>query len=201
MKDGDTFVVAHPAPNTGHRTYYQHPDLAILRAYLADVCGFALPKITEENGAAALGAVEFGMTHIFGHDRSQMFLLPEAVDDYVGVDNPVRFIDAFVDGLYLAAAGFARVAPKTTGRPGYAPGDLLIQQGNLILCGSTDGWERERGAFRNVGRAGRAGADWRGGAEASHGGAAPGRVASGQPRGTRAGRSSRACGLAFCRRP
>src|SRR5208337_3710125 len=70
-----------------------------------------------------------------------------------------------------------------------------IQQRNLILCGSTDGWERERGAFRNVGRAGRAGADWRGGAEASHGGAAPGRVASGQPRGTRAGRSSRACGL------
>jgi len=31
-------------------------------------------------------------------------LLPEAVDDYVGADNPVRFIDAFVDGLDLAAA-------------------------------------------------------------------------------------------------
>jgi hypothetical protein len=28
-----------------------------------------------------------------------MFLLPEAVDDYVGADNPVRFIDAFVDEL------------------------------------------------------------------------------------------------------
>jgi hypothetical protein len=27
--------------------------------------------------------------------------------------------------LDLAAAGFARVAPKATGRPGYAPGDLL----------------------------------------------------------------------------
>jgi transposase len=26
-------------------------------------------------------------------------LLPEAVDDYVGPDNPVRFIDGFVDGL------------------------------------------------------------------------------------------------------
>ena len=65
------------------------------------------------------------MTHISGFDRSQLLLLPEAVDDYVGADNPVRFIDAFVDGLDLAAAGFARVAPKTTGRPGYAPGDLL----------------------------------------------------------------------------
>ena len=44
------------------------------------------------------------MTHILGHDRSQLLLLPEAVDDYVGADNPVRFIEAFVDGLDLAAA-------------------------------------------------------------------------------------------------
>src|SRR5215813_10505606 len=66
-----------------------------------------------------------GMTHISGHDRSQTLLLPEAIDDYVGPDNPVRFIDAFVDGLDLAAAGFGRVAPKVTGRPAYAPGDLL----------------------------------------------------------------------------
>jgi transposase len=65
------------------------------------------------------------MTHIFRFERSQRLLLPEAVDDYVGVDNPVRFIDAFVDGLDLAVAGFRRVEPKATGRPGYAPADLL----------------------------------------------------------------------------
>jgi transposase len=65
------------------------------------------------------------MTHIAGHDRSQSLLLPETVDDYVGADNPVRFIDAFVDGLDLAQAGFAGVAAKRTGRPGYAPKDLL----------------------------------------------------------------------------
>jgi transposase len=65
------------------------------------------------------------MTHMPGHQRSQMFLLPESVDDYVGVDNPVRFIDVFVDELDLAAAGFVRVEPKATGRPGYAPADLL----------------------------------------------------------------------------
>jgi hypothetical protein len=39
------------------------------------------------------------MTYILGHDRSQILLLPEAVDNYVGSDNPARFIDAFVDGL------------------------------------------------------------------------------------------------------
>jgi transposase len=65
------------------------------------------------------------MTHLTGHDRSQLFLLPEAVDDYVGPDNPVRFIDAFVDGLDLAAASFSGVEPKVMGRPGYAPADLL----------------------------------------------------------------------------
>jgi transposase len=49
------------------------------------------------------------MAHILGHDRSQVLLLPETVDDYVGPDHPVRFIDAFVDSIDLQAAGFARV--------------------------------------------------------------------------------------------
>ena len=52
-------------------------------------------------------------------------LLPEALDDYVGAENPVRFIDAFVDRLELTTAGFGRVQPHETGRPGYAPADLL----------------------------------------------------------------------------
>ena len=65
------------------------------------------------------------MSHLVGFDRCQTLLLPESLDDYVGPENPVRFIDAFVDGLDLAAAGFDRVRPKVTGRPGYAPGDLL----------------------------------------------------------------------------
>jgi len=65
------------------------------------------------------------MTHLVGHHRCQALLLPESLDDYVGAENPVRFIDAFVDGLDLAAAGFGRVLPKATGRPGYSPGDLL----------------------------------------------------------------------------
>ncbi len=65
------------------------------------------------------------MAHIEGVSRSQTLLLPEAVDDYVGADNPVRFIDAFVDELDLKKAGFERVRAKETGRPGYDPADLL----------------------------------------------------------------------------
>ena len=65
------------------------------------------------------------MAHITGEDRSQLLLLPDAVDDCVGPDNPVRFIDAFVDGLDLEAAGFQRVQPADKGRPGYDPADLL----------------------------------------------------------------------------
>jgi transposase len=65
------------------------------------------------------------MPHIAGHDRSQTLLLPESLDDYVGPENPVRFIEAFVEGLNLTAAGFIRVAAKRTGRPGFAPADLL----------------------------------------------------------------------------
>jgi transposase len=65
------------------------------------------------------------MSHITGHERSQTPALPESLDEYVGAENSVRFIDAFVDGLDLATAGFIRVAPKETGRPGYSPKDLL----------------------------------------------------------------------------
>ena len=65
------------------------------------------------------------MAHISGNDRSQLLLLPESVDDYVGPDNPVRFIEAFVDSLDMEACGFARVRGKATGRPGYNPADLL----------------------------------------------------------------------------
>ena len=65
------------------------------------------------------------MAHITGKDRSQLLLLPDTVGDYVGPDNPVRFIDAFVDSLDLEAAGFMRVRPNDIGRPGYDPADLL----------------------------------------------------------------------------
>jgi transposase len=60
-----------------------------------------------------------------GTDRGQSTLFPAVLDDYVGEDNPVRAIDAFVDGLDLANLGFDGVAPLATGRPAYHPAPLL----------------------------------------------------------------------------
>ena len=42
-------------------------------------------------------------------DRGQWTLLPECLDDFIGEDNPVRVIDAFVDALDLAEMSFEGV--------------------------------------------------------------------------------------------
>ena len=52
-------------------------------------------------------------------------MLPECLDDFVGPDNPVRVVEAFVDQLDLGGLGFERVDPEATGRPGYHPSVLL----------------------------------------------------------------------------
>ncbi|MDR1815459.1 MAG: transposase [Clostridiales Family XIII bacterium] len=59
-----------------------------------------------------------------GKSRKQIFL-PNCIDDYVEPYSPVRVIDLFVDTLDLKALGFKRAVPASTGRPSYAPGDLL----------------------------------------------------------------------------
>ena len=60
-----------------------------------------------------------------GEDRRQGVLLPEYLDDYVSVENPVRAVNVFVDELDLEVLGFEGVVPEATGRPGYHPGALL----------------------------------------------------------------------------
>lgn len=59
------------------------------------------------------------------NSRSQSSLFPECIEDYVAQDNPVRVIDAFVDGLEFRQLGFKRAVAEATGRPGYKPGTLL----------------------------------------------------------------------------
>ncbi len=65
------------------------------------------------------------MGYIEGEDRRQLHLLPDCIDDLVESDNPVRVIDAFVEGLSLDILGFQKSTPADTGRPAYDPRDLL----------------------------------------------------------------------------
>lgn len=87
---------------------------------------------------------------IEGVDREQIALFPERLEDWVGDENPVRVVDAFVDALDLAAAGFVRTSAAGTGRPGYHPGVLLklFIYGYLNRVASSRRLEREAG--RNV---------------------------------------------------
>lgn len=63
--------------------------------------------------------------YIAGRSRDQATLFPERLDDLIGAEAPVRVVDAFVGMLRLAELGFAKAAPKATGRPGYDPAALL----------------------------------------------------------------------------
>src|SRR2546421_10471805 len=87
---------------------------------------------------------------IDGEDRLQQTLLPHSLEDYVGEENPVRVIEAFIDELDLAALGFAGMMPAATGRPAYHPSTLLkiYLYGYLNRIQSSRRLERE--AHRNI---------------------------------------------------
>jgi transposase len=65
------------------------------------------------------------MPHIQGTTRDEVLLFPPSLDEYITDDNPVRFIDAFVDQLDLHQLGFTRAVASPLGRPAYHPADLL----------------------------------------------------------------------------
>jgi transposase len=65
------------------------------------------------------------MGYVGGENREQLVMFPEVMDDYIGSDNPVRFIEAFVKQLELGALGFSKAEPEERGRPAYDPRDLL----------------------------------------------------------------------------
>ena len=85
---------------------------------------------------------------IKGADRTQVTLLPEAIDDYVSEDNPARVVDAFVDALDLAALGFDGVVPEETGRPSYHPATML----KIYIYGYLNQVQSSRGLERECGR-------------------------------------------------
>jgi transposase len=65
------------------------------------------------------------MNHIIGLAREQITLFPEAIEDYLSAENPVRFLDAFVDQLDTTKMSLCHADVKETGRPPYDPKDLL----------------------------------------------------------------------------
>jgi transposase len=65
------------------------------------------------------------MKHIEGKSRVRLTMLPDAVEDYIAEENPVRFLDVSVDNLDLKDLGFQRVETEECGRPPYHPGGLL----------------------------------------------------------------------------
>jgi len=65
------------------------------------------------------------MEYISGASREQMIMMPDCIDDYVGEENTVRVIDAYVNGLDMQMLGFSHPTPNDTGRPRYNPKDLL----------------------------------------------------------------------------
>ncbi len=67
--------------------------------------------------------------------RSQQMLLPNRIDDYVGENNPVRAIDAYVEGLDMRAPGFRHTECVTpAGQPPYDPAVLA----RIYLYGYTN---------------------------------------------------------------
>jgi len=88
--------------------------------------------------------------HVEGLNRNQTALFPDTLEEYVDKDNPVRFIDAFVDSLNLEKLGFKHSIPAIVGRPSYDPSDMLklYMYGYLNQIRSSRKLERE--CHRNV---------------------------------------------------
>jgi transposase len=88
--------------------------------------------------------------HVNGTNRNQTVLFPDTIDKYVDRENPVRFIDAFVDSLNLEKLSFKHSVLANTGRPSYNPSDMLklYVYGYLNQVRSSRKLERE--CHRNV---------------------------------------------------
>jgi len=90
------------------------------------------------------------MGYVLGEDRTQSVLFPECLDDYVLLENPIRFVDAFVERLELSELGFQKAEPKELGRPAYHPGLLLRLYIYGYLNNIRSSRKLERETHRNV---------------------------------------------------
>lgn len=83
-----------------------------------------------------------------GTSRDQLSFLPARIEDYVGPDNPVRAIEAYVCALDLAKLGFQHSGGGGAGQPSYDPADLL----KLYLYGYVNRVRSSRRLEQEAGR-------------------------------------------------
>jgi transposase len=90
-------------------------------------------------------------TYKAGVSREQPSFFPPRIEDYVGRDNAVRAIDAYVDALDLEKLGFkCPGSDGGAGQPAYDPADLLKLYLYGYLHGVRSSRALEREAKRNV---------------------------------------------------
>jgi len=73
-----------------------------------------------------------------------------SIEEEVSENSPARFIEVFVESLDVAGLGFTRPEPACTGRPGYAPRDLIKLYVNGYLNGIRSSRKLERKCGRNI---------------------------------------------------
>ena len=78
------------------------------------------------------------MQHITGIPRNQMSF--SSLEEMISLDNPVRFVDAFVEALALASIGFTLQTIKAEGRPSFDTKVFL----KLYLYGYLNGLRSSR---------------------------------------------------------
>jgi transposase len=88
------------------------------------------------------------MAYIQPEDRFQVQM--RSMDEFIGKDNDVRFIDAFVEHLELARLGFVVSTVKTDGRPAFNPRMFLKLYFYGYLNGLRSSRKLEKEAIRNL---------------------------------------------------
>jgi transposase/DNA-directed RNA polymerase subunit H (RpoH/RPB5) len=88
------------------------------------------------------------MDYIKGNNRAQISIC--CLEDQIAPDNPVRFIDAFVEHLDLAQLGYITTTLKTEGRPPFHPKVFLKLYLYGYLNGIRSSRKLERESFRNI---------------------------------------------------
>ena len=78
------------------------------------------------------------MAYLTPQDRLQMQM--RSMEECISKDNPVRFVDAFVEQLELPKLGFVVAGVKTEGRPAFNPKVFL----KLYLYGYLNGLRSSR---------------------------------------------------------